>query len=393
MTAHRLVARASTALSRTSTRSWVDAPVCLRTGSLAKLLGRHKSGLLTAGRGVKSSGRSNFHTTAPNMLASQPKSDGNGTEASSGQYGTGSPLVSTSWLADNLDKVVLLDATWYLQPGPPAAMGPDEQWAYEQSHKKQPVQKDARKEFEERHIKGARFFDLDKVSDQLSSLPHMLPTLEEFEEHVSEMGIKEDDHVVVYDGQGIFSAPRVWWTFKVFGHKNVSVLDGGLPKWLKESRPVESALPQITKTSYKGEFDEELVINYQDLLLHLSDFMYSKNFTILDARPRGRFAGHAPEPRPGLPSGHIPSSINIPAAELVDPTTKQMIPRKEIIRRLFVENVNLDKPIVTMCGSGVTAATLFLALDFIGKKGDVKLYDGSWTEWAAKKDSPVKAWK
>ncbi|KAI8917668.1 3-mercaptopyruvate sulfurtransferase [Powellomyces hirtus] len=328
-------------------------------------------------------------------IPADPASELASTSAASPDGSSAPSLVSTSWLADNLSRVVPIDATWYLNPvANKNKVGMDDEWAFipAQGVKKAAIVKDARKEYSERHIEGSRFFDLDEVSDHLSTLPHMLPSLEEFEEHVSAMGITENDHVVVYDTHGIFSAPRVWWTFKVFGHKNVSVLDGGLPKWLSEGRPVVSTPESHPKSQYKGEFHESMVIDYQAMLVHVTDFMYSKNFSIIDARPRDRFAGFAPEPRPTLSSGHVPSSINIPASELVDPRTKTMIPRKDILRRLFIENVDLDRPIVTMCGSGVTAATLFLALDIVGKRGDVKLFDGSWTEWASKSKSPIKKW-
>ncbi|KAJ3158197.1 hypothetical protein HDU86_003155 [Geranomyces michiganensis] len=307
--------------------------------------------------------------------------------------GPDSSLVSTSWLANNLDKVVVIDATWYLNPQQTqkGKVGMDDDFAFIPDPNPKPP-KDGRKEFAERHIQGARFFDLDEVSDPLSPLPHMLPTLEDFEDAVSKMGIKETDHIVVYDAQGIFSAPRVWWTFKVFGHKHVSVLDGGLPKWLAEHRPVVSTAETFPESKYRCEYREDMVIDYQDMLLHVTDFMYSKNFTIIDARPSARFAGFAPEPRPSLSSGHIPSSINIPASELIDPETKTMLPRKDIIRRLIIEKIDMDRPLVTMCGSGVTAAIVFLALDLVGKRGDVKLFDGSWTEWASKSKSPIKKW-
>ncbi|KAJ3137808.1 hypothetical protein HDU90_001759 [Geranomyces variabilis] len=332
-------------------------------------------------------------SASPRYNASYPDTSPEVSNSEIPSEGPDSSLVSTSWLADNLDKVVVVDATWYLNPQQiqKGKVGMDDEFAFLPNPNAKPP-KDGRKEFAERHIPGARFFDLDEVSDPLSPLPHMLPTLEDFEDAVSKMGIKETDHVVVYDAQGIFSAPRVWWTFKVFGHKHVSVLDGGLPKWLAEHRPVVSAADSFPETKYRGEYQEDMVIDYQDMLLHVTDFMYSKNFTIIDARPSARFAGFAPEPRPSLSSGHIPSSVNIPASDLIDPDTKTMLPRKEIVHRLIREKIDMNRPLVTMCGSGVTAAIVFLALDLVGKKGDVKLFDGSWTEWASKSKSPIKKW-
>ncbi|KAI9090828.1 Rhodanese-like domain-containing protein, partial [Phlyctochytrium arcticum] len=298
-------------------------------------------------------------------------------------------LVSTQWLADNLHKVVVIDATWYLQPQ--VSSKPEDAWML--AGTTPAPRKDARKEYTERHIEGSRYFDLDEVSDHITKLPHMLPTPEDFEDHVRELGITADDHIVVYDSQGIFSAPRVWWTFKVFGHKNVSVLDGGLPKWLKEGRNVKSGQESFTPSDYRANFNEAMVIDFNTMLVHVTDFMYAHNFQILDARPRGRFGGYQPEPRAGLPSGHIPSAINIPASELVDPDTKTLLPREAIMRRMFLDNVDLSRPLVTMCGTGVTAAILYLALEVIGKTDDVRLYDGSWAEWASKKKVPITAWQ
>ncbi|KAJ3187138.1 hypothetical protein HDU85_007176 [Gaertneriomyces sp. JEL0708] len=303
-------------------------------------------------------------------------------------------LVSTSWLASNLSKVVPIDATWYLNPQISQGTNKNDDWAIDAAKglvKQQPV-RDARKEFEERHIEGARFFDIDEISDKLNSLPHMVPSVEEFADHMGNLGVNNSDHVVVYDSHGIFSSPRVWWTFKVFGHDKVSVLDGGLPKWLQEGRPVTSRAPTTQPTKYQAVFKDDLVIDYQTLMMHVSDFMYAKNFTIVDARPRGRFAGFQPEPRPNLPAGHIPGAINIPQPELVDPDSKTLLPPDDILERFARESVDLDRPIVTMCGSGVTASTLFLALDVIGKRTGVKLYDGSWSEWASKAKSPIKKW-
>lgn len=233
---------------------------------------------------------------------------------------------------------------------------------------------------------------MDLVSDQLSSFPHMLPSESSFSYHAGQLGIRKSDTVVCYDSFGIFSAPRIWWMFKVFGHENVAVLDGGLKKWIaNKNNPIETGPPpSFEAVEYTGveKRNESLVIDYPELMNNLLDFNNAtKPISMLDARPPGRFAGSDPEPRPNLSSGHAPGSLNLPFGLLLneDGTMKS----KEDLLNVFKEKrVNFDAPIVTSCGSGVTAAIIFLALDVIGKKG-VRLYDGSWAEYAAMKTSPI----
>ncbi|KAI8896328.1 rhodanese-related sulfurtransferase [Globomyces pollinis-pini] len=274
-------------------------------------------------------------------------------------------LVSTEWLSLN-KSAIILDCSWHL--GKPT-LGAEE--------------------FKQIHIPNARFLDIDKVSDSLSSLPHMLPSASDFAKHMRNLGISNQSHVVVYDSIGLFASPRVWWMFKVFGHQNVSVLDGGLKKWVAEGREVESKITSFEPSEYVvPQTDKELVINYPELLQKVSDFVHASNFTLVDARSNGRFSGRDPEPREGLSSGHVPSAINIPFGDLINKESGTLKSPDDIKQILVNANLRLDKPVITMCGSGVTAAILYLALDQLGKT-DVRLYDGSWTEWASNSKSPI----
>ncbi|KAJ3373767.1 hypothetical protein HDU91_004303, partial [Kappamyces sp. JEL0680] len=229
------------------------------------------------------------------------------------------------------------------------------------------------------HIPQARFFDLDACVDNLSSYPHMLPSPKDFAAHMGSMGIKRTDTVVCYDGLGLFSAPRIWWMLKVFGHENVSVLDGGLKAWTKAGKPIEKGPGQPWEVQeYTGvsSRDNRMVIDYPQLLSSLNDFTATTPLTMLDARPAARFAGTAPEPRP-IPSGHAPGSINVPYSELLSPDGT-MLPKEELKKVFADKKIDLtgQHSLVTSCGSGVTAAIIYLALDVLGVQG-VRLYDGS----------------
>jgi len=272
-------------------------------------------------------------------------------------------LVSTDWLADHLSapEVRVVDASWYL---------PD-------------AGRDARAEYEDAHIPGAVFFDIDKISDTASDLPHMLPPVEKFVSLVRRMGIGDAHHVVVYDGAGLFSAARVWWMFRVFGHERVSVLDGGMPKWKAEGRPLDDSPPILRDRHLTARKDMAMLRDASQVALNVK----LRNEEIVDARGPGRFTGDEPEPRPGLRSGHIPGSRNVPYATLLnaDGTMKSV----EETRKIFEKaGVNLSKPVVTTCGSGVTAAILSLALERMGLS-NTALYDGSWSEWGAFPDLPI----
>ncbi|SLN68443.1 3-mercaptopyruvate sulfurtransferase [Roseivivax jejudonensis] len=272
-------------------------------------------------------------------------------------------LVSTDWLARHLQDPDLrvLDASWYL---------PD-------------AGRDPKAEYAEAHIPGARFFDLDETSDRRSELPHMAPPPEKFMSRMRAMGVGDGHQVVVYDGAGLFSAARVWWLFRLMGHADVAVLDGGFAKWRAEDRPVED-MPPIVR-------DRHMTVRRQAQMVRdvtqVSAASKLGDAEIVDARSPERFRGDAPEPRPGMRAGHIPGSRNVHYAALLNDDGTMKSP--EALRAVFAEaGVDLDKPAITTCGSGVTAAVLSLAMERMGKR-DHSLYDGSWSEWGASPTVPV----
>jgi thiosulfate/3-mercaptopyruvate sulfurtransferase len=273
------------------------------------------------------------------------------------------PLVSTAWLSDRLGSpdVQVIDATWYM-PGE-GRVGHDDYAAG--------------------HIPGAVFFDIDKVSDPATDLPHMLPSPAAFAEAAGGLGLRREATVVVYDGQGIFSAPRVWWSLRVMGFPKVFVLDGGLKAWRAEGRLLESALPAPVATVVTPAFDPGKIRHLDDIRALLD----SRAAQIVDARAAPRFNGDAPEPRAGLRSGHMPGARNVPWSGLLNPDGT-MKPAAELKAAFEAGGVDLAQPIVTTCGSGVSAALLALALARLGRE-DIPVYDGSWTEWAGRTDTPI----
>lgn len=273
-------------------------------------------------------------------------------------------LVDPRWLAerraDPLTKV--LDCSWYL----PAA------------------QRNPAEEFEQEHIPGAQFFDIDAQSDTTSPWPHMLPSTEKFERAMSALGITNQTRVLVYDSAGIFSAPRVWWMLKAMGHEQVYILNGGLPTWKTIGYPLaQGPAPSPFATSYKASLNPAIIRSFEDVL----QICKTKSAQILDARGAARFYAREPEPRPGVRGGHIPGSLNVHYANLLSDNGR-LKTASELRAEFESKGIALDQPIVTSCGSGVTAAILMLALLSAGA-GNVALYDGSWSEWGARPDTPV----
>jgi thiosulfate/3-mercaptopyruvate sulfurtransferase len=231
-----------------------------------------------------------------------------------------------------------------------------------------------------RHIDGAQFFDIDAVADQNSTLPHMAPTPDYFASCVSALGIKNEDHVVIYDQSGMYMASsRAWWLFRLFGHENVYVLNGGLQAWIRAGFPVEEGIAEPPSPSdYKASFRRELLVTKEDLLANLK----SRAHLVLDARPAERFAGLAPEPRPGMRAGHIPDSLNLPFANLLDPHIRTVREAEQLEQIFSGLSIDKSQKIAVSCGSGVTACTVALAL-YAARHQDSAIYDGSWSEWGA----------
>jgi thiosulfate/3-mercaptopyruvate sulfurtransferase len=273
-------------------------------------------------------------------------------------------LVETAWLAEHLSApdLVVLDASLHL---PTTGRNP-------------------KAEYLAQHIPGALFFDIDDVSDEKNPLPHMLPSTTKFASRMKKMGIGDGMRVVVYDSEGLYSAGRAWWMFRIMGHDDVAVLNGGLKKWKAEGRALEDGEPpRRTERHFTPRFHAELVRDMAEMKALIGD----KATQIVDARAAGRFEGRDADPRPGLRTGHIPSSLNVPFATLLQPDGT-LKPAAEL-RALFANaGVDTGKPVVATCGSGVTAGVIALALALLGRP-DAAIYDGSWVEWGADNGMPV----
>ncbi len=271
-------------------------------------------------------------------------------------------LVSTEWLASHLKApdVRIVDASWYL----PA------------------MKRDAKAEYASQHIPGAVFFDIDEISDDTSPYPHMLPSAIKFTSRVQKLGLGDGNRIVVYDGYPMLSAARVWWMFRVFGHQDVAVLDGGINKWLAEGRPIEDLPPMPRQRHFSARLDNTMVRDTEAVKAALA-----RGEQVVDVRPAERFAGAVPEPRAGVRAGHMPGAVNLPFSTLVD-ARGTMLPAEQLRERIKAAGVDINKPVIASCGSGVSACILGLALDLLGAK-NTTIYDGSWAEWGSRVDTPV----
>ena len=274
------------------------------------------------------------------------------------------PLIEINWLKKNLNnpEIKIIDGTWHM-PGS-GINGFDI--------------------FKEKHIPNAIFIDLDEVSDINSDLPHMMPDENYFSEKISSLGISNNDHLIIYDMYGMFSAARIWFMFKAFGHNNISLLNGGFPAWLDSGGEVSNKINNLKTTIYKGKLNKLLIADYQQVLENLTN----QKYLVLDARSPERFSGISEEPRPGMKSGHIPKSKNLYFNNLIDQDTKKFVNKEEIENLIKKSGIDVNKDIICSCGSGVTACIIKFAIELISKNKNIKIYDGSWSEWGTIKDSP-----
>jgi thiosulfate/3-mercaptopyruvate sulfurtransferase len=279
-------------------------------------------------------------------------------------YADPDALVSTEFLAAHLDDpaIRIVDGSFKM-PG---------------------VTPTAAEDYAKQHIPGAIFFDINAVADHTNTLPHMLPRPEQFAADMERLGIGDDQRVIVYDSTGLMSAARVWWMLRVFGHNKVAVLDGGLPKWLAEGRPVDAKIPSPSPRRFSASFNGELVRSKAQIRANLA----SKGEQVLDARAAPRFTGSVAESWPGRRSGRIPGSFNLPYDKVTDAKTKTVLPAEKLKALFAASGIDLARPVVTSCGSGVTACALAFGLHLLGHPA-VAVYDGSWAEWGMPGDTPV----
>ncbi len=271
-------------------------------------------------------------------------------------------LVTADWVEKQLGapEFRIVDSSWYLPANP----------------------RNGALEYAGGHIPGAVFFDQDHIADHNSGLPHTLPSPDFFATEVAKLGISDTDTIVVYDGPGLSAAPRVWWLFKVMGAQKVFVLDGGMDGWKRQGRAIETDLPEPRPAVFKARFDRSRVVAIDEM----KQIVLDRSMQVADARSHGRFTGVEPEPRAGIPSGHMPGAKSIPSADLSRDGSLKPV---EEIRQIFADaGIDLSKPVVTSCGSGVTAAVITFALQSLGHE-DNRLFDGSWSEWASREDTPI----
>ena len=273
-------------------------------------------------------------------------------------------LIEVDWLKKNLNnpQIKIIDGPWHM-PGS-GLNGFDV--------------------FKEKHIPNSIFIDLEEISDTNSNFPHMMPDENYFSEKISSLGISSNDNLIIYDMYGMFSAARIWFMFKAFGHNNVSLLNGGFPAWLDSGGEVSNKINNLKKSNYKAKLNKFLVASYNQILENLSHEKYQ----ILDARSPERFSGISEEPRPGMKSGHIPKSKNLYFNDLINQNTKKFIEKEKIENLIKELNIDTKKNIICSCGSGVTACILKFAIELVDKNKNIKIYDGSWSEWGTTKDSP-----
>ena len=279
-------------------------------------------------------------------------------------YANPDALVSTEWLATHLDApdLRIVDGTFTL-PG---------------------VTPTGHELYAARHIPGAVFFDIDDIADEHNPLPHMLPSPEKFSARMRKLGLGDGHKIVCYDGSGLSSAGRPWWMLRVFGHQDVAILDGGLPKWQAEGRPLTDDIPALRERHFTARLNTLLVRDKAQMLGNLT----AEREQVIDARSRARFEGSAKEPRAGLRSGHIPGSLNLPFDELTDRETRTLLPAEALAARFAAAGLERGKPVVASCGSGVTACALAFGLHLLGWP-DAAVYDGSWSEWGLPGDTPI----
>ncbi len=280
------------------------------------------------------------------------------------EYANPDALVETDWLAQRLDdpSIRIVDATWFMPN----------------------VDRSAKDEVAARHIPGAVYWDIDAIADPSDPLPHMVPGATEFAHFMANLMISDNTRVVAYDRTGMSNAPRAWWTLQYFGHDNASVLNGGLNKWMAEDRPTDTSGPQASSGQYTATVQPPLIRSREEIINNLK----IGEEQVLDARAAGRFAGTEPEPREGMRSGHIPGSLNLPFGNLIDPESGLFLDSEGLSASFADAGIDMDRPMITSCGSGVTACVLALGLHLLGHDS-VAVYDGSWTEWGGRDDTPI----